>query len=241
MKKLVYFGLLAALFVFNACSSGADVVCSQGNGNYVEQTRATPIFHAVVNKTNYIVRITQSNTNTRIVKVLADENLQNIITTQVIDGELVIRNSNCLSSSQPVEIHVTLPTIMSVENAASGKVIGENVWFTHALGVINEGSGEIDIEVDATHISAFLKGSGKISLYGVAPSMNLEHTSSGSFKGYELACKTVEAYLKGSGDAWVRVSEDLKVSIESSGDLYYKGYPYLDIANIGTGSVRNDN
>jgi len=237
--KTIYFFLV--VFILTGCYSGSDSVCLLSDGIIITQERATPTFHSIVNQTNAKVYITQSTNNDLIVKAIGSQNLLNVLATQVRDGKLIISTNGCVSNSHQYEIYVKMPNILSITQDGAGKTVGENSWYTNGLVIQNTGSGEIDIEADATQITAIITGSGKTTLYGVTPTFILEHKGSGNFYGYGLACKDVEAYIDGSGDAQVMVSDNLKVSVKGSGDLYFRGYPLLDVVDTGSGSVKNDN
>ncbi|TAE12627.1 MAG: hypothetical protein EAZ95_12170 [Bacteroidetes bacterium] len=237
--KAVY--LFIFLLILAGCGSGSESPCLQADGVIITQERATPIFHSIVNKSSAKVYITQTNNNEYGVKAIGSNNLLTNLTTTVRDGVLTISSPSCVSNNYQYDILIKMPNILSVTQESSGKIIGENYWYTNGLVVKNTSSGEIDIEVDATQITSILTGSGKIFLYGVTPILILEHKSSGTFKGFGLATRDVEAYMEGSGDGEVTVSDNLKVSLKGSGDLYFRGYPLLDVIDNGSGDVINDN
>ena len=242
MKKIGYIWLTCLIALFTRCgSSSSDRPCLVSDGNIIEQERAVASFHSIANYSAANVFVTQSTNNEYSVKMIGSVNILNILRTTVADGKLRIEDLNCFGNSHKLEIHIKLPNIASIEVLGSGNLIGKNSWITNALALTTRGSGDIDIETDATHITATIGGSGDIKLYGNSPTLDVENKGSGRFNSYGLYCKEAEAYTKGSGDVQIYATDLLRASVESSGNIYYRGYPVLEIHDSGSGSIFNDN
>ena len=221
--------------------SGQSVLGYQSRARRQEKT--VPLFHSIANRSLAQVHITQTDNNEYSVKAVGSTNVLSSLRTQVSNGKLIIDNTSCVSNSgqHTYKIYVRMPRILSIELTRSGKIRGANAWYTNALAVKNTSSGEIDIEADATHITVLHDGSGKTKLYGVSPSMSVEHTGSGDIEAYGLYCQRVEAVIKSSGDIEIAVTDKLNAHILGSGDIYYKGYPLIEVIDEGSGDVINRN
>ncbi len=241
MKTSIYFIFLLFCGLCTSCRSGDSSSCLQSDGNILEQNRVLASFHSVANYTPANVYITQSNVNPYSVHLVGSMNILNAIRTTIIDGKLRIEQTGCIQNAHQLDIHINMPNILGIEVFGAGKIHGENAWFTNALILTTKGAGGIDVDVDATHITATIEGSGGIKLYGNSPTIDMESNGSGDFNSYGMYCQTVEAYLTASGDARVVASERLKGSIKGSGDLLYRGYPVLEVSDNGSGNVKNDN
>ncbi len=240
MKIRTPFLLLFTLF-FTACGSYDSSPCGESNGNVITQEIAVPLFHSVSNQTKAKVRITQSNNNEYSVKAVGSSNLLEALKCQVSGGKLILTAPACFANKHTFEIHIKMPRILALELTQAGKIIGENSWYTDAISIKNTSSGEVDIELDATHLTVLHDGSGKIMLYGYSPTMNIQHEGSGDIQAFGLYTKQVEIVTDGSGDAEVTASERLNAHIKSSGDVRYKGYPVLEVIDEGSGDIENYN
>lgn len=90
--------------------------------------------------------------------------------------------------------------------------------------VINTGTGDITVVefVDQESLSVYLNGSG-------------------SFYGFPMKVSQADVWIVGSSDCEISVEENLDVTIEGSGNVYYKGTPVLLTDITGSGSVHPSN
>ena len=71
--------------------------------------------------------------------------------------------------------------------------------------------------------------------------MFIELTGTGDLNAYDLEVRECIVMLSGTGDARVRVVDNLDVESTGTGDVYYKGQPSIDVEITGTGSLHNEN
>ena len=102
------------------------------------------------------------------------------------------------------------------------------------------GSDKIDLNIEATSVTARLAGSGKIILKGNATNINAKHAGSGSIRLQGHQAKNGKVSLAGSGNVYVSSSQNLEASVEGSGSVRYFGEPKNKLHNKvdGSGSVR---
>lgn len=86
--------------------------------------------------------------------------------------------------------------------------------------VVNEGTGDVSVVdfADQEYLSVSLIGTG-------------------SFFGYPMKVRQADVFISGSSDCEMSVEERLDVTIEGSGNVYYKGSPVLHTDITGSGSV----
>jgi len=63
----------------------------------------------------------------------------------------------------------------------------------------------------------------------------------GDFRGFPMEVRNCIVDISGTGSCEVTVQDHLEVTIEGSGDVFYKGHPLLDIDVTGTGTVNDSN
>jgi hypothetical protein len=151
--------------------------------------------------------------------VTTDDNLMEIITTEVDCGTLVIGSKQSHSSKIGVKVTITVPELSGVE--------------------IN-GAGDIKVTgVNAEKFSAIIRGSGDIEVAGTTKELTAEIKGSGDLKLGNLVAGNASVSVAGSGDGTVNVSDQLSVSVAGSGDIRYKGSPKNVQKSIaGSGSVK---
>ncbi len=101
------------------------------------------------------------------------------------------------------------------------------------------GSGDIDAE-DLRLEECYIKnsGSGDISLKGKTNILTVSQNGSGDLDGYHFTAVDATVTNSGSSDITLNVVESLKVSLNGSGDLTYRGEPKkVDVRANGSGEV----
>jgi hypothetical protein len=190
----------------------------QGSGTRASQTRKLGAFSGI--EFNGAGRLTAKAGGEPSITLEIDDNLLDIITTEVHDGRLVISSNKPYSTSLGLTATVTAPELESYCQRGSGDVVIEGVQgdrFTVELF----GSGNIRASGNAGRATAKIAGSGNIDLA-------------------DLTAKDVTAEIKGSGDVRVGAAQTLRASIFGSGNIRYRGDPTLTQSIFGSGSVRKD-
>lgn len=187
----------------------------RGSGVKATETRDLPEFTSIVSKGagNVTVEIGDEQS----VEVEIDDNLLELIKTEVKDGKLVIDSEKSYSSKLGLHVRIKMVEFKGVMISGSGNakingVAGGDVKFQ-----IN-GSGDVDATGTADEVSVSVNGSGDVSLF-------------------DLEADEVNVKIAGSGDVRVHAVDELNVRIMGSGDVTYKGDPEVDTSIMGSGDV----
>lgn len=153
------------------------------------------------------------------VSVTTDDNLLQVITTNVQGNTLVIGSNQSYSTKVGVKVAITVPELSGVQ--------------------IN-GSGDIRITgLDAEKFSTVIRGSGNIQAAGTARDLSAQIEGSGDLNLGDLQTHTASISVAGSGNATVNASEQLSASVAGSGNIQYRGAPKnVQKSVAGSGSVR---
>lgn len=231
------FVLLAGVMLLFACRfiGGKRV---RGNGNMVTDERTLSSFDGVASFGSFDVMISSGATHS--VKVEAEENLQDLIETEVEGNRLVIktRRGYNIRPRREIKISVTAPNFSSLETNGSGNIIGENLINSEKhMELELAGSGNIDVDVNAPGVSAGISGSGNISVSGTAKEFKSSIRGSGNIKARDLKTEDCKVEIAGSGNVDVFASNSLDVHIMGSGGVNYRGDAKIKTSIAGSGSV----
>ncbi|MFI5173138.1 MAG: head GIN domain-containing protein [Chitinophagales bacterium] len=172
-----------------------------------------------------------------------DERLIDNIVFEKKGDELIVKfkdkKAEC-SSTKSVKIYLSSPAVENINLAGSGDItstneINNNVSFAIDLA----GSGNIDIDLSASSLSADIAGSGNITVDGRTNKVDIDIAGSGDFMGNKFVVSEAEIDIAGSGNAYINTSGNISASIAGSGDVLYTGNPAKikkDIA--GSGKVK---
>lgn len=195
--------------------SGGDSI--EGNREIMTVERSVSDFHSIkiAGGIDVIHKADQPNS----LKLTADSNIHDLITTNVIDGCLVVASNGSFATQNKLFIECSSKFVNQVSIAGSGDVelLDVNV---NSIEFEIKGSGDIEASGTTNHVKAEVKGSGEVDLS-------------------ELSAKSADFTVKGSGDIRANVTDSLRARVKGSGDIRIKGNPATrDIREQGTGSVR---
>ncbi|MEZ4959097.1 MAG: head GIN domain-containing protein [Saprospiraceae bacterium] len=241
MKKFsLYFApLLLALFTITSCDDdGPFWDCEEGRGPEKEIVLDVDGFKGIKLNCNADVFITQGTDFEVVAK--GEENIIEQLETDVHGSVWDIEFDHC-TRDYDLKIYITMPEINYLSIAGSGKIKGENFFTADDLELRISGSGKMDLGLNAHQIDGKISGSGEMLLEGATDHLDFDISGSGDLHAFDLAAKTADLNVSGSGDAEVQVLDNLDVKISGSGDVFYKGYPVLNVNISGSGKVRSAN
>ncbi len=106
------------------------------------------------------------------------------------------------------------------------------IWTSQAVKGFNK---VIDyLEIDQNNI-------GDIELKDKINNLILNHNSLGTFQGYNTKLRSAVINQSGIGDIYIFSSEKVSGSLNSIGNIYYKGRPIINITVTGLGKLINAN
>jgi len=175
----------------------------KGSGDTATVTRELEEFDRIENKTCLDLEIVVGESGDA--ELTIDDNLVDIITTEVEGGRLVIDfDKSCSSRSR-----------------AGMKLFTSDLRFLKIYG-----SGDADVTgLDRRDFGLEIFGSGDVDLAGAADSFDLEIFGSGDVKAKDLATHSAEVSIKGSGDVVLTADRSVELSVFGSGDIVCYGDP----------------
>ena len=226
--RLLHFAFLAILVILAGTAavllarhwgtawSAKTVV--RGSGIAVTQSRTVPPFTAVdlAGPNNLTIHVGKQ----QAVVVEADDNLIDLVTTDVQSGTLVVGTKERITTEHPMSVDVTVATLDAV---------------------ILSGSGVITVEgVETEQVSVRVPGSGVLTMSGTAEQLDVSLAGSGDVQLQDLVARDVTAALSGTGQIVVHATGSLDVSVPGAGVIVYSGNPSNVTRNVtGTGAVTN--
>ncbi|WP_051359769.1 head GIN domain-containing protein [Adhaeribacter aquaticus] len=225
--------LLTFAFAFTSC----DDEVLRGHGDTVSRTRPVANYEAVSLGGNFEVYLSQGPTKDIILE--GQENVLTEVTTEVRGSKLYIKyDKNRVKVNQAPRIYLTTPNLNEVSVSGANSVKGLTDWQVENFKLRTSGSGSINLNIkSANKIESHISGSANITLTGDAKHHEMNISGSGQIKTFDLAIKTADIKVSGSGRCEVNVAEHLKADISGSGKIRYKGSPVVNSKISGSGSV----
>jgi len=213
--------------------------CTSGRNETVTQVLDLNTFDGIKLKIDADVFINQGDEQR--VEVEAQQNIIDLIETDVQGRTWEIEFDDCVRQHNSIKIYITIPSIDLITISGSGFVRGENTFTVEDIDLRINGSGDIDLALEADEVDGEITGSGKIILEGSTREFDLSIAGSGDYSTFDLDAQRGDIKITGSGDAEVYVAEFLDIRISGSGDVFYKGFPNLNVEINGSGRVVDAN
>ena len=189
----------------------------RGSGTARTERREVAGFARVVVQTSADVRVAVGGEPS--VEVTTDDNLLELVTTEVSANELVIGARGSYSTGIGVKVQVVARSLDGVAVNGSGDLVADGVR--------------------ASRFDASIRGSGDLTASGTADEVHLDVAGSGHARLAGLTAARVHVRVDGSGDAEVTASQALDASVRGSGSVMYGGSPSSVASSVtGSGQVR---
>jgi len=221
MKKAAFLSLVLVLSLSSCYFDGWGTGIS-GNGNVVEETRDISGFIAVEVSTGIDVYLTQGDEFE--VMVEADENLQDVILTELKGDRLVVRTDHRnIRNAKSKKVHISLPELSELKISSAGDCVGQTPFQCEDLRLSISSAGDLTLEVEADRIDLDISSSGDARISGSAAEFDASLSSAGDLNAFDLVAGIVDVSVSSAGNASVHATEEISMSASSAGNIYYRG------------------
>lgn len=235
---LIYLPLVAC-FIDLDDDDGFFGNCIKGSGPLVSVELNMPPINAIELSLPGEVLIRQGAEQQ--ITVEARQSIIDELNLNVNNGLWRIDTDRCVRDIDDFRVLVTLANIAELGIIGSGDIVSEEFLLVDDILLYIEGSGDMDLGLDADDIDVEIIGSGDVLLEGIGDQLDVGITGSGDLRSFSLEVFRAKINISGSGDAEVNVIDELDVRISGSGDVKYKGNPVIDVVISGTGRVIDAN
>jgi hypothetical protein len=178
------------------------------------------------------------------VEVIAGKNLIKSIETTVTNGVLTISNSNRCNFmrgyKRVVHVNVTLPYLQKINNGGVGGVWFEEDFSQDTLRAWIESTGDTHVKGHFKYLQTSSNGNGDMYLSGSCDSLYIFTMGANFVRAEDLTVsKYAFIHTFTLGDCFINATglKRLDYSIESEGNIFYKGLPYT-IYSLGNGNTK---
>ncbi len=236
-KQLLSFAisLTFLLTLQTSCSYGFGGI--KGNGNVVKQDRQIGSFSGLDVGGAFKVFLTQGDNESLVVE--ADENLLDIITTEVRGNTLVIKTTEDIRDYEVLNIYLTFKEMDEMEISGACRLVGENKMKFGNLDLECSGASDVELKFSAQKLSLDFSGASQVELYGSAESVELDLSGASGFDGYDLEADIYNVDVSGASHAKIYVNKELSAEVSGAASLKYKGDPVIKEHDVsGAGSMK---
>jgi len=223
MKTIVKYAILIiTAIVMLSCNINFTGV--KGNGEVTTSTRFTgDAFTSISASEGLNVVLTQSNST--LVKVQADSNLQNLITTKIIDGTLILETEKQIgkASAKKVIVHVT--NINNIQSSSGADVHSTGNIKATAITLKASSGSMMDLKLNAQQIDCDTSSGATIHLSGKANTFTASASSGSNIDADNLIAKKCNSKASSGASVDVNCTQTINAKASSGANIEYKGNP----------------
>ena len=207
-----------------------------GNGEIVEESRGvSEDFTEILASEGIDVFVTQDSEFK--ISVEADENIIDLIGTDIRDGKLKIHAIENIGRATK-NVYVSLPRITALKSSSGADLVVQNVVESESIELDASSGSDLRVELNANEVSADASSGADIKVSGRADVLYADASSGSDIKARELIVKRCNADASSGADISVNVSESLVADASSGADITYSGEPSVQTKKSVSGSVR---
>lgn len=209
----------------------------KGNGKLQTETRTvTEPFSTIKATEGLDVYVTQSDNQSIVVET--DENLQELILTEVKDGVLKIHAKENIGRCSAKKITVSFKTISSIIATSGSDVISTNTIVADVLDLKTTSGSDMSIKLNTKILSCSSTSGSDLNISGITEKFNAEATSGSDIEAKDLIAQYSNVKATSGADIIVNTEKILVAKATSGGDIKYYGDPEkVDKSNNSSGSV----
>lgn len=195
-----------------------------GNGNVTTEFRSVGPFTGIDASSGINVYV-KFGTVSDSIKVVTDENLQEIIQTEVKGDILRIRTKENIHEAEKKDIFISVNTLDHIEVSSAAQVTGENVLTCDGLKIEMSSAANLDVEVQAEDINIDMSSSAFAQLTGTVRKLKADVSSAAHLQASDLISEKCNLSVSSAGNIEVNVSDVLNADASSAGRIIYQGNP----------------
>jgi len=220
MKTITKISAIVILFLTSSCFLEGVT----GDRNVVSQSRnISSDFDAISASQGLDVYLKMGDDIS--VEVEADENLLDIIVTEVEDGVLRIYSDKNIRSAKSRKIYVTAKSLTSLRVTSAAAIISENTINSDELELKATSAANLNLKLNVNTLSCNSTSAAEIKLEGSANNFTVKSTSAAEVRAKNLETKVCDASVTSAANVSVTVSEELDANATSAGSIRYYGTP----------------
>jgi len=211
----------------------------KGNRNVITQQRKLSSDFNSINVSQGIEVYLTISDNVSL-SLEADENLHDIIITEVNDGVLHIYTEKNIWSAKSRKVYVTARSINEIIATSGAGVRSENTIIAEDFKIKATSGSNVRLQLKVDNLTCNTTSGANARLKGKATSFNVKSTSGSNIKAQELETESCTAKATSGSNVYVNVTNSLNAKATSGGDIRYIGNPKKVQENSSSsGSIRN--
>ena len=237
LTKIIVSNVLAMLML--SCNMNLNLGPGvSGDGNVVTDQRAlNGSFNQIEVSRGLDVYLTQNDSES--IEVEADENLQEIIITEVKNNVLKIYADENIRRSESKKVFVNFKSVSRISSSSGSDVFSTNTITAQDLELSTSSGSDMELNIDTETVSCDSSSGSDLKLSGKTNKLYAEASSGSDIKAGNLTAISSQVKASSGADVTVNTSKELIAKASSGGDIKYYGNPEkVEKSDGASGSIR---
>lgn len=205
-----------------------------GNRKVVEKTRTIVGDFTKIKAGNGLdVYISQGKTNSTVVE--ADENLHDIIITEIEGETLKLYTKKNIYRAKSRKVYITTPTINGIYASSGSDVIIENTIKAKTFEAKTSSGADMTLRIETRSLTSSSSSGSDLEIIGKTQEYRANTSSGSDTEAYELIADKVNASASSGSSLEVYAAKEINASASSGGDIDVKGTPQNVNKNTSSG------
>ncbi len=218
---------LVALLVTILCTScnfDFNITGTKGNGNVITQQRLSNVtFNKIKASEGLDVYLTKSTSTA--VNVQADENLQDLISTEIKNGTLHIHTLEPVGKASAKKVLVNFTELTEINSSSGADIYTTNFIISDQITVNASSGSDQDLAIKAKHIKCNASSGADIELNGNTELIEAEASSGADINAEKLLATNCTTNASSGADINVNCTQTITANASSAADISYAGKP----------------
>ena len=211
-----------------------------GDGNVVtKQRKISGDFDAI--KVSRGIEVELSQDNNFSLEVEADENLHDIITTEVEGNVLRISSDENIKTASAKKVIISIGDISRISTTSGANVYSDTSFELSDLRIESTSGSHVNMDVYTDVLKVSSTSGAGIKLKGTATELTVSSTSGSYVRANELKAENTEVSATSGASISVNTTKALTASATSGANIKYSGNPEKVEKNKAvSGSIREE-
>jgi hypothetical protein len=176
------------------------------------------------------------------VRIVADDNIQRLIETDVNGNTLNIGMEGNFCNTGQITVYLSSKNLEGIDASGAVEIESANTIKTKDFLLGLSGSTKVTLDLNASLMQTRSSGSSEIYLKGQAGTHEINISGSGEVEALDFVVGKYNIESSGASECNINVLNELHVSSSGSSDVKYKGSPQkVTNDNSGSSSVKKIN
>lgn len=169
------------------------------------------------------VYLTQNGSES--ISIQADENLHDIIKTEIEGDVLKIYAEENISYSEAQKVMVSFKSLSRISASSGSDVYSKNTFNLESIRLTTDSGSDMTLDINAKNIDCSSSSGSDLRLSGTATNLIASASSGSDIKAGDLTVETSRVKASSGADITVNTTRELHASASSGGDIKYLGNP----------------